>query len=124
MGSSLRICQRLGAFGGLAVGFACWGIAASLAEVIVSGVLVALLALGFAGLFLLLIGGYRARAVLMVVVVCCLVEGILLAPLASAMASLFVSMLACGVLGMLIGWVVCLLLCRYASRTFAGRGLR
>lgn len=113
MGQATRICQRLGALGGLGVGLILWGVPGPPVQIVLAGFLVALLVTVVATAFLLVIGGYRAAPLLIVSLLISLIEGLVLAPLASFLPDLFVSMTACGVIGMLVGWLICQLLCRY-----------
>jgi hypothetical protein len=123
MGQSSRICQRLGAFGGTAIGLIFWGVLAPVLQIVIAGFLVALLVTIASTAFLLVIGGYRVGPLLIVSLVISLVEGLLLAPLASFLPDLLVSMLVCGSAGMLLGWLLCQLLCRYGRLPLA-RGPR
>jgi hypothetical protein len=113
MGSSLRICQRMGGLAGFAIGLVFAGASAEPLEIAIAGFLVALLATGLAGLFLLVIGGYHGAPLLVLTLLVSLFSGLLLAPVATIIPSLSVAMAVCGLLGVLLGWLLCSLLCRY-----------
>jgi hypothetical protein len=123
VGQSNRICQRLGAIGGSAIGLVFWMVVAPPLQVLIAGILVALGAVAAGVAFLLVIGGYRAAPLIVFTIVVALIEGLLLAPIATVMPNLYLSIFACGVAGMLVGWLACQLLCRLDGRGFVG-GLR
>jgi hypothetical protein len=123
VGQSSRICQRLGAIGGSAVGLVFWLVGAPLEQILIGGVLVALGAVAAGVAFLMTIGGYRLAPLALYMIVVALIEGLLLAPAATVIPDLFLSILICGVLGMLVGWLTCQLLCRIGGLRLTG-GLR
>lgn len=116
-----RICIRFGLVAGAATGLfinllaspACCGTQSlSVAQTVLYGMLVAIIANLFAAAFACLVSRRPGWALRMLALLIALLVGGLLGPLAYAMPHPMVAFIVCAVLGAVIGFLVCWLLCR------------
>lgn len=125
-----RICTRFGLVAGGATGLfinflagpACCGSQTlSVGQTILYGMLVALIANLFAAAFACLVSRRPRWALQMLALLIALIAGGLLGPLAYALPHPMLSFVVCALLGAVIGYLICWLLCR---ERFGHVGLR
>jgi hypothetical protein len=117
-----KLCLRLGLIAGGAVGLLvgllhgtlCCGSPQGpvpLGQLMLAGLIVSLIAVFLAAAFACLVGYLPIQPVFTLALLIGLVVGVLLGPLAYHMTNPGLALFVCGVLGALLGWLICRILC-------------
>jgi len=121
-----RFCERLGLISGAAVGFvlqmasvdACCGNqppVLSVAQCSLAGVIIALLVLFFALCFAGVVCKLPVGPVVLLALIIVVVVGVILGPVGFHLPVPGSALFVCGILGALLGWLICRVLCRDAK---------
>jgi hypothetical protein len=128
---NMKLCTRLGLVSGGAVGtllsllnplVCCAGggpYTPTIAQLSADGLVVSIIASALSAAFACLVLGRIVGLVLLLALVIGVVVGVLLGPIAYHIPNPGLALVLCGFLGAIIGWLICLLICR-AGPKFAG----
>lgn len=123
-----RLCERFGLISGGAVGFlvqmigvdSCCGNpppALTVAQCSLAGLIVALIVLFFATLFACVVSKLPILPLAELALIIGIVVGVLLGPIAYHLPVPGSALFICAILGALLGWITCRILCRDAKWT-------
>jgi hypothetical protein len=120
--NNIKLCSRLGLVTGGAVGlligllhgFVCCTPPAppTWSELALDGLLVALIAGIFAAAFARLVTRINSGVIFMLTLIISIFTGVLLGPLAYLIPFPWLAFLLCSLLGAVLGWLVCMVMCR------------
>jgi hypothetical protein len=119
---SIKLCLRLGIVAGGAVGVLvgllhgtlCCGtplVPPPIGQLILAGLIVSLIAVFLAAAFACLVSRLPVQPVFTLALLIGIVVGVLLGPLAYQMPNPGLALFVCAVLGALLGWLICRILC-------------